>query len=80
MPYSIILHLPGEPAIIGEVEELPKPTDMIITVNSPRQKDGKDLHYLEPNVVQVIWPLHRVSLIEVLEGEEDEQIIGFVRE
>ena len=80
MPYTIILHLPGEPAIIGEVEELPKPTDTSITVNSPRQKDGKDLHYLEPNVVQVIWPLHRVSLIEVLEGEEDEQIIGFVRE
>jgi hypothetical protein len=80
MPYTVILHLPGEPAVIGEVEELPKPTDMIITVNSPRQKDGKDLHYLEPNVVQVIWPLNRVSLIEVLEGEEDERIIGFVRE
>jgi hypothetical protein len=80
MPYTVILHLPGEPAVIGEVEELPNPTDMIITVNSPRQKDGKDLHYLEPNVVQVIWPLNRISLIEVLEGEEDERIIGFVRE
>lgn len=80
MPYTVILHLPGEPAVIGEVEELPKTTDMIITVNSPRQKDGKDLHYLEPNVVQVIWPLNRISLIEVLEGEEDERIIGFVRE
>jgi hypothetical protein len=80
MPYTIILHLPGEPSVIGEVEELPTPTDMIVTVNSPRQKDGKDLHYLEPNVVQVIWPLNRISLIEVLEGEEDEPIIGFVRE
>jgi hypothetical protein len=38
------------------------------------------LHYLEPNVVQVIWQLHRVTLIEVLQGEEDERIIGFVRE
>jgi hypothetical protein len=38
------------------------------------------LHYLEANVVQVIWPLHRISLIEVLQGEEDEHIIGFVRE
>jgi hypothetical protein len=80
MPYTVILHLPGEPSVIGEVEELPKPSDMIINVNSPRQKDGKDLHYLEANVVQVIWPLHRISLIEVLEGEDDEQIIGFVRE
>lgn len=80
MPYTVILHLPGEPSVIGEVDELPKPTDMIVTVNGPRQKDGKDLHYLEPNVVQVIWPLHRITLIEVLESEDEERIIGFVRE
>jgi len=80
MPYTVILHLPGEPSVIGEVDELPKPSDMIVTVNGPRQKDGKDLHYLEPNVVQVIWPLHRITLIEVLESEDEERIIGFVRE
>ena len=80
MSYTIILHLPGEPAVIGDVDDLPKPTDMIVTVSSPRQKDGKDLHYLEPNVVKVIWPLNRISLIEILEGEDDEGIIGFVRE
>jgi len=80
MPYTVILHLPGEPSVIGEVEELPSPTDSIITVNGPRQKDGKDLHYLEHNVVQVIWPLERISLIEVLESEDEDRIIGFVRE
>ena len=80
MPHSIILHLPGEPAVIGEVEELPKATDTLIVVSNPRQKDGKDLHYLEHDVVQVIWPLDRVSLIEVLGSEEEDRIIGFVRE
>ena len=80
MPHTIILHIPSEPSVIGEVEELPKPTDQIVTVNNPRQKDGKDLHYLEQNVVKVIWPMHRISVIEVLASEEEEQIIGFVRE
>jgi len=80
MPYTVILHIPSEPAVIGEVDELPKSTDQIITVHNPRQKDGKDLHYLEHNVVHVIWPLHRVSVIEVLASEEEDQIIGFVRE
>ena len=47
MPHSIILHLPGEPSVIGEVEELPKATDMLVSVSNPRQKDGKDIHYLE---------------------------------
>ena len=80
MAYTVILHLPGEPSIAGEIEELPKPSDNIIVVTNPRLRDGKDLHYLENNVTKVIWPLAHVTLIEVLESSEEEKIIGFVRE
>ena len=80
MPYTVILHIAGEPSIVGEVEELPKPADTILTVSNPRLRDGKDIHYLEHNVVKVIWPLEKLSLIEVLESEEEENLIGFVRE
>jgi hypothetical protein len=80
MPYSVILHVAGESAVLGEVEELPKPADTIITVNNPRLRDGKDIHYLEPNVVKVIWPINKLTLIEVLESQEEESLIGFVRE
>jgi hypothetical protein len=80
MPYTVILHISGEASIVGEVEELPKTTDTIITVSNPRQRDGKDIHYLEHNVVKVIWPLEKLALIEVLESEDEENLIGFVRE
>jgi hypothetical protein len=80
MPYSVILHISGETSIAGEIEDIPKPTDNIIVVSNPRQKDGKDLHYIDHNVVRVIWPLAKVSFIEILEGTEEEKIIGFVRE
>ncbi|HZM24672.1 MAG TPA: hypothetical protein VFC02_23185 [Anaerolineales bacterium] len=80
MAYSVILHVTGEASILGEIEELPKPTDTIITLTNPRLRDGKDIHYLEQNVVKVIWPLVRVTLIEVLQSEEEENLIGFVRE
>lgn len=80
MPYSVILHIAGEPSIAGEVDELPKPTDTLITVSNPRLRDGKDLHYLEHNVVKVIWPVDKISLIEILESESEESLIGFVRE
>lgn len=80
MPYSVILHIAGEPAIAGEIEELPKLTDTLLVVSNPRLRDGKDLHYLEHNVVKVIWPIDKVSLIEILEGENEENLIGFVRE
>jgi hypothetical protein len=80
MPYSLIIHVTGEPSIIGEVDELPKLTDTLVVVNNPRLKDGKDLHYLESNVVKVIWPLDKISLIEIMAADDDEHIIGFVRE
>jgi len=80
MAYSLILHISGEPSIIGEVEELPKVTDTLIIVSNPRLRDGKDIHYLEQNVVKVIWPMVQISLIEVLESTEEENLIGFVRE
>jgi len=79
MAFSIILHISGESSIIGEIEDLPKLTDTIIIVSNPRLRDGKDIHYLEQNVVKVIWPMTQVSLIEILESTEEENLIGFVR-
>jgi hypothetical protein len=80
MAYTVILHISGETSVAGEIDELPKPADTIILVMNPRQKDGKDLHYLDNNVTKVIWPLSKVSFIEVLENADEEKIIGFVRE
>jgi len=80
MAFSVIVHIAGEPSIVGEIEELPKSNDTIISISNPRLRDGKDVHYIEPNVTKVIWPLSKVALIEVLESEEEENLIGFVRE
>ncbi|MCQ3937191.1 MAG: hypothetical protein DPW18_09105 [Chloroflexi bacterium] len=80
MAHTVVLHIPNEMSVMGEVEELPKPTDNIIVVVNPRQKDGKDLHYIDHGTVKVIWPLSKLSFIEVLGDAEEEKIIGFVRE
>jgi hypothetical protein len=80
MPYTVIIHPTGEEPIIGEVEDLPQPTDLIITINSPRRIDGKELHYLTESVLTVIWPINRLNFIELLPTKAEEEIIGFVRE
>jgi hypothetical protein len=80
MPYSVILHVQGEEPIIGEIERLPEPVDLLITINNPRRLDGKDLHYLAENVITVVWPVSRLNFIEIMPTKEDEDIIGFVRE
>lgn len=77
---SIIIHINNEDPVRGEIDELPSPTDQILVVRNPRRKDGKDIPYLDANVMTVLWPINRVTFIEVLPSGEEEEIISFVRE
>lgn len=80
MPFNVILHIANEEPVLGEVEELPTPLDNVIIVNNPRKRDGKDLHYLDSRVTQVVWPWRVLNFIEILPSEDEEEIISFVRE
>jgi hypothetical protein len=80
VPFTIVLHIQNTDPVVGEVEEIPTPTDNLVVLKNPRRMDGKDLHFLNENVVTVIWPVERLNFIEVLSGEEQDEIIGFVRE
>jgi len=77
---TLLIHMLNEDPVMGEVEELPSITDALIYIKNPRRRDGKDLAYLEQNVTQVIWPMHRITYIEIIPGGEEEEIISFVRE
>jgi hypothetical protein len=78
--YTLIIHIKNSEPVIGEVEDLPAPNDTLIVVNNPRRLDGKDLTYLSEDVLTVYWPIEQVNFLEVISSEEEETIIGFVRE
>jgi hypothetical protein len=77
---TVLIHILNEDPVLGEIENLPGATDTIMLVNNPRKRDGKDLANVVQNVTQVIWPISRCAFIEVIPGEDEEQIISFVRE
>ena len=80
MAYTLIVHIPNDDPIVGEVDDLPGASDTVLTIQNPRRKDGKDVHYLNSDVVTVVWPMTQVTFIEVMPSEGDERIIGFVRD
>lgn len=80
MAYTLVVHIPNDDPVVGEVETLPTPTDTILVIQNPRRRDGKDVHFLSNEIVTVIWPLSQVTFIEVMPSEGEERIIGFVRE
>ena len=77
---SVILHIQNEDPIVGEMEALPASADQVILLKNPRRRDGKDISYINSNVTSVIWPLSRVSFIEIMSDGEEEEIITHVRE
>ena len=80
MSVTILIHISNEDPVVGEIEEMPSPTDLNITVQNPRRRDGKDLPYLQGDVTTVIWPWARISFIEVLPTGIEDEVIGFVRD
>ena len=70
MPTTVIVHVSGQDPFVAEVENLPAPGDQSINFVNPRQRDNKPLHYVSDEAVSVIFPLHRISFIEVMPGEE----------
>lgn len=80
MPYTLLLHIVGEPAMLAEAEQLPSPDDNTITVTNLRQRDGKDLPNIDAEATHFIFPWTRINFIEVLGAEEEEEIVGFARD
>lgn len=77
---TVILHMMNEDPVLGEIDKIPESGDTLLLVKNPRQRDGKDLRYLDVNVNQVIWPLSRINFLEILPSEDEEEIITHVRE
>lgn len=80
MPISVLIHIANEEPILGEIEEMPNITDTLLVVQNARRRDGKDVSYLAENVTTVIWPWSRLNFVEIMPSEDEDEIIGFVRE
>lgn len=77
---TMLIHMLNEDPILADADELPQRTDNLLIVKNPRRKDGKDLSYLDASVTNIILPVSRVSFIEIMSSEKEEDIITFVRE
>jgi hypothetical protein len=81
MAHRVIVHLLNEDPIVADLERMPDPADSNVTVFDPHREDGKPIHYLKDSNSAVIFPMHRISSIEVFaeEGVREEDIT-FYRE
>jgi hypothetical protein len=80
MPHTVLIHILNEEAVVGEIESIPEPTDQVLIVSNLRLRDGRDVSYLLPETDTVVFPWTRIHCVEILRGEEEEEIVSFIRE
>ncbi len=80
MAYTVLLHIMNEDAVVGEIEEIPDPTQQFLALRSPRLRDGREVSYLLAETNTVLYPWSRIHCVEILPTENDEQIVTFIRE
>lgn len=80
MSTTVIVHIKNAEPMIAEIDEMPDLKDTLLKLSNPRQRDGKDLIFLEHNVVTVFWPWSEIAFLEILPGETAEEVVSFIRE
>ena len=80
MLQPVLLRLIDEQLILGEIEQLPNPSDQFMIIKNPRQRDGLKLAYLQDAVTTILIPWHQIAFVQVLPGSGIDEVIGFVRE
>jgi len=77
---TVSVHMVNEDPIMCEVDEMPDRTDQFLLLHNPRRRDGKDIHYLDEDVISMIVPWHRINFVQLMPSADVEEVIGFVRE
>lgn len=80
MPFTLHVHLTDTEPFLLEVDDLPGPTDTMIVGKHPRRRDNKSVPFILEEVTTVVFPLTRISFLEVMPSGEEEDIFKPFRE
>ena len=80
MAHTVLVHILNEESVVGEVEQIPKPTDQVLIVRNVRYRDGRDVSYVLPETDTVIYPWQRIHCVEILPSKSEKEVVSFIRE
>ena len=81
MQHTVIVHISNADPFVAEIDELPDSRDNFLKCTNPRARDGKALHFIDEDAVNLIFPWHRISFVEIMPSEaEREEVETFFRE
>ena len=81
MSLRVTIHLHNEEPFIAEMEEMPMPTALYVTLTNPRTREGKPVPWQSNGATAFLFPWSRITYIELMVRAEDAgEIEKFFRE
>jgi hypothetical protein len=69
---TVLLHIANAEPVKLDVEDIPKPTDLVVIGKNPRERNDKEVTWIEEGVTTIIFPWWRITFIEILPDEDEE--------
>lgn len=73
MAMQVIVHVLNEEAFVAEMEDMPAANASYIVIANPRTRENKHLQWAINGAVRFIFPMARISFIEVMMSEQDRE-------
>lgn len=73
MAMQVIVHVLNEEAFVAEMEDMPAANASYIIIANPRTRENKHLQWAINGAVRFIFPMARISFIEVMMSEQDRE-------
>lgn len=80
MAIALYIHIQNEEGLVLDVEELPSVTDTILIGKNPRRRDNKEVQNILPDVTTVIFPMARITFIEVMPTGDEQDVLRTFRD
>lgn len=80
MAIQVIVHLNNEEPFAADMEELPPPGATYVILTNPRTREGKHVQWVTAGAFRFMYPLSRISFIEIMMSAQDKDIEPFYRD
>jgi hypothetical protein len=70
---TLQIHIANAEPIKVDVEEMPQMTDIAILGSNPRDRQERELNWVDDGVSTIIIPWSRINFIQVLPDQEAEE-------
>lgn len=68
---TLLVHIANSEPVKLDVEEVPKPSDVVLVGRNPRERTDKEVTWIEDGVNTIIVPWWRIVFVEVLPASEE---------